>query len=354
MTNAKIQPPVGKGFYVCKNGVQKKKPARRSNRQDCPWRVHASQSKKDKLWRAKLRNGEHNHDKPSNTLYYHANRSIKDPQARAAIMEMTEDMLTPAQIERRLKSDVDGAAVIRKDIYNRRSNLARAQSSGHEALDLHDFLLARGYVSRYHVNNNDTTVSMLFATHPVCIERARRFSEVVIMDATYKTSLTKLPMVNIVGIHNIGSMYKSTSSLQSFYIGSAFVSNEKEVSYTWVLEQLKDVIFNSSSPGIFVTDDDKALGAALRTVFPDTPQTLCMWHIKKNFEAHASGCFKHDSEQRKEHDSIVGTMVTCRTMKEFDDSIEAYRQLVSTTKKSRELKSYIDGYAAKDTRAYIA
>lgn len=107
--------------------------------------------------------------------------------------------------------------------------------------------------------------------------------------------------MNIVGANNL-ALCASTSSLRTFFIASAVLKDESKASYTWLLKQLKDVVFENGGiqPAIFLTDNDKALGSALVDVYPETPHTLCAWHIQKNFDAHASGCFKRESETHKE------------------------------------------------------
>lgn len=324
-----------------KNGVRKRKPTRTSKLDECPWKIYASQSKKTGIWRVQVRNSEHNHQ-AHNPLVYHAVRNASN-KIKADVIEKTRAMLTPAQILRDMKDDEGRNSITKKDIYNIRAELARSED-GSEFVALNDYLKSFGYIRRYHVID-DTIVNRFFVTHEKCIQRARRFPEVVIMDATYKTSLNKMPLVNIVGIDNLASN-ASTRSLRSFYIGSAVLKDESKASYTWVLEQLKNVVFGNGTvqPGIFVTDDDKALGSALVDVYPETPHTLCAWHILKNFDSHATGCFKRDSDTHEEYLDAVEKMIWGRTEDVFNEGEKAYIDLVSKTDKSKELKDYLALY----------
>jgi hypothetical protein len=76
-------------------------------------------------------------------------------------------------------------------------------------------------------------------------------------------------MVNIVG--------KSSNS-KTFYITYAFVSNEKECTYQWVLETLRDLLHTRliPLPTTIFSDDAKSLLAALATVLPTTISLLCV------------------------------------------------------------------------------
>ncbi|CDH61027.1 predicted protein [Lichtheimia corymbifera JMRC:FSU:9682] len=208
-------------------------------------------------------------------------------------------------------------------------------------MDLHDYLEARGYTIRYSIRDN--VIDKLFTTHKVCIERAQRFPEVIIIDATYKTSLSKMPLVNVVGIDNISSN-NSTLSLRSFYIASAVLTNETKVSYDWVLQCLKKVVYDNGriKPGIFITDDDKGLRTALDIIYPDVPHTLCAWHIKKNFESHASGCYKKNTKKEEEFLDILDEMLYGRTSEVFDSGKEKYYGFVDKTNKSKELRDYLE------------
>ena len=82
-------------------------------------------------------------------------------------------------------------------------------------------------------------------------------------------------MIQLVGV---------TPVRKNFSIGFAFVDNEKTESYVWVLTCL-ELMLGRRQPTAFVTDKERGLAAALRTVFPKTPHLLCIWHMKRNIEA---------------------------------------------------------------------
>ena len=255
---------------------------------------------------------------------------------------MSENTLTPAQILLQTADEKGNPTFIPRDVYKIRHEMVQ-ETKESEALALYNFLKSHEYEVRYSCAND--VVDKVFATHKTSIERATRFPHVIIIDATYKTAINRMPLVNIVGIDNISSS-QSCSPLRSFYIGSALVTNEKEASYEWMLRQLQSVVFDKANvnPGIFVTDDDKALGAALRIVYPNVPYTLCAWHIRKNFEKNTSGCFIHGSDDYIELSGAIDTMLWSRNIEDFNNSVATYRKLINKTKKSKELNAYIDGY----------
>ncbi|CAG8738387.1 43330_t:CDS:2 [Gigaspora margarita] len=78
--------------------------------------------------------------------------------------------------------------------------------------------------------------------------------QVVLIDATYKTNVYKLPFINFVGIGNLG-----INKLQTFGIAGAWISDESENSYIWIIKQLASLIFSDLYPLVFVMDNDTVL-----------------------------------------------------------------------------------------------
>ncbi|KAL1928256.1 hypothetical protein VTP01DRAFT_3172 [Rhizomucor pusillus] len=158
-------------------------------------------------------------------------------EIQAEVLEMSENMLTPAETLWRQTSRLN-QTLPPKDNYSINQELVHT-----EALELRDFLIVRGYIVLYRKTTGNT-INKLFVTHNKCIER---ISQIVIMGAAYKTARNEVPFVNIIGVDYLAPNYssKSTSSRQ----------------------------FNDGAvePGIFVTDDDKGLRAALREVHPKAP-----------------------------------------------------------------------------------
>jgi alpha-glucosidase len=125
------------------------------------------------------------------------------------------------------------------------------------------------------------------------------------MDSTYKTNKYGMPLFELVG---------QTSTEETFNIGFAFMSNEKEENFTWVLQQCVCLLRNKLRPNVVVTDRDAALMSAVATVFPDSAHMVCTFHVKKNMsEKCKTLCKIKDGENVKQRD--VWTDVS----KAFDD-----------------------------------
>jgi transposase-like protein len=84
------------------------------------------------------------------------------------------------------------------------------------------------------------------------------------------------PLLDMVGV---------ASTLQTFHLGCAIMTNENEETYTWVLRQVEGVC--DYRPGTIVTDRELGLLNAIVNVFPDAHHMLCEWHVITNVAAMA-------------------------------------------------------------------
>ena len=105
------------------------------------------------------------------------------------------------------------------------------------------------------------------------------------MDCTYKTNKYNMPLLDIVGVSCFNT---------SFYSGFVFLEKEDEASYIWALSAFKKTL-ESREPSVIMIDRELALMNAIKKVFPNTTNLLCIWHIEKHVLAH---CKKHfDAEE---------------------------------------------------------
>ena len=97
------------------------------------------------------------------------------------------------------------------------------------------------------------------------------------MDCTYKTNRYHFPLLDIIGESSVG---------KSFYIGLAFIANEREPAYKQVLRWLKGLLNQQQIPypKTIMTDKEKALRNAVSEVFPETKTLICYWHVIKNIQ----------------------------------------------------------------------
>ncbi|KAG1440553.1 hypothetical protein G6F56_011870 [Rhizopus delemar] len=185
----------------------------------------------------------------------------------------------------------------------------------------------------------------MFVTTKHSIEKARRFPEVVVIDTTYKMNLNQMPVVNIVGVDNISSEYGS-SSLKTFFIATVIVSDEKTITFDWILKILRNEIWSEENmPGVFVTNDDKALGRSLENIFLEVPRTLCAWPIRMNFKAKVTTAFAEEENRVTFLTNCVNPLIWCTDRNEFDETVILYRsecEKAKSKEKENELKLYLE------------
>lgn len=107
------------------------------------------------------------------------------------------------------------------------------------------------------------------------------------MDCTYKRNKYGMPLLNIVGV---------TSFNSTFFSAFVFMRKEEKSYYIWALQRFDKILGSERCPSAFVTDRELALMNALKFVFPEVPQLLCVWNIEKNILAKCKRKFKTGEE----------------------------------------------------------
>ncbi|CAG8748669.1 8131_t:CDS:2, partial [Racocetra persica] len=186
----------------------------------------------------------------------------------------------------------------------------------------------RGYTVHSHLK-------YLFFCHTNLVKNARHFPEMVLINATYKTNVYKLLFVNFVDISNL-----EVSKLQTFDIARAWISDESEKSYIWIVKQLASLVFFDVIPFIFVIDNEAALIGALRRIFPKVENLLCTWHVLNNFKKHLKKYFNDDLlyEIIKTMDSFINS----RDYETLNSAITDYKKLAALSLNADKVIKYLD------------
>ncbi|KAK9677951.1 hypothetical protein RND81_11G177800 [Saponaria officinalis] len=80
-----------------------------------------------------------------------------------------------------------------------------------------------------------------------------------------------MPFSPFVGVNHHGS---------TIIFAAALISYEDTESFVWVFEKWIECM--GRAPNLIITDQDKAMEAAIRRVFPGSKHRLCLWHILQN------------------------------------------------------------------------
>ncbi|XP_057457089.1 protein FAR1-RELATED SEQUENCE 5-like [Lotus japonicus] len=98
------------------------------------------------------------------------------------------------------------------------------------------------------------------------------FGEVLAFDATYRKNKYGCPIVVLVGVNH---------HCQTIVFGTAILTNEKEETYVWVLEQFLAAM-KGKEPSAVITDGDPAMRNAITRILPRAHHCLCAWHLLQN------------------------------------------------------------------------
>ena len=91
--------------------------------------------------------------------------------------------------------------------------------------------------------------------------------DILLIDATYQTNKYNLPCVHFMTITAI-SMTAS--------ISLAFVASETEAMYRLAVATFRELVIGDAHVEVLLTNDEDALKNTLSSIYPDTPQLLCL------------------------------------------------------------------------------
>ena len=104
------------------------------------------------------------------------------------------------------------------------------------------------------------------------------FRDVKAFDIAYKKDAYDRPLMPIVGVNN---------HHQTIVFVVAILANETTDTFKWVLRSFLEAMCNKT-PISVVTDGDRAMQRAIRTVIPNARHRLCTWHVSRNAKAKIS------------------------------------------------------------------
>ncbi len=134
-----------------------------------------------------------------------------------------------------------------------------------------------------------------------------------------------MPLLDILGSTGLGT---------TFYAAFVFLSGESEEDYEGALKILHIVMEKKDIrvPGVVVTDRDAGLMKAITTIFPDTTNLLCLWHINKNVLMHGQEhkVFEVDTKKETEFMSLWNQLVGSPTHNEYNIRLSAFEKVYAT------------------------
>jgi hypothetical protein len=192
------------------------------------------------------------------------------------------------------------------------------------------------------------------------------FGDVITFDTTYLTNKYKMPFAPFVGVNHHG---------QSILFGCGLLSNENTDTFVWLFETWLKCM-SDRAPNAIITDQDRAMQAAIRRVFPRAKHRFCLWHIMskvphklgsysqyENFKGALLNCvydsltcdeFETRWQQVVERYNLEENAWLCQLYGERHQWVPAYVKGtfwagMSTTQRSESMNAFFDGYVGPST-----
>ncbi|XP_023734200.1 protein FAR1-RELATED SEQUENCE 5-like [Lactuca sativa] len=304
-----------KGNSLC--GVAKKR--LRNLRTGCKAMLRISKGK-DGQWFVDVFNDTHNHSlstTPTKVMKHRSHGKIHRSMACKSLMvELGQSGLRPCQIKKAINAmktsyDVDVTSKQCADVLSEQ----RKQYKGKEF-----YGLIKHFQDKTLVDSNqyfavdlfeDGSPKNVFWADGRSREAYTKFRDVAVFDVTYMTNKFKMPFAPFVGVNHHG---------QSILFGGALLENEKEETFRWLFEHFLICMFRKY-PVAMITDQDKAMGNAIKKVFPNTRHRFCAWHIKKHELEHLRPLVARYSDFKEAYIQWVKS----DTIEEFETNWEVIR-----------------------------
>ena len=285
-------------------------------------------------WTYSVTNGRHNHG-PSLDPSAHVVHRRRTPTQTKMIENLSQHKAIGARevLDVILTSTPGPAFIKQKDVYNDRQKLRKAKLEGLTPTQQWINLLERSglrHIILWDYEGDIRRPAAALWCFPWCEEMWRRFPEVLGLDNTYKTNRYNLYLFEVTGVtdHN---------SLANFAFG--LMSGEKEPDFQQLCTQL-DLFrcqLDIPVPNVVITDMEKALKNAIETIWPQTQQQICLFHINQKVHARIRSQFEDPPEaivteqntKEKSHDSYSKPTSTPRPIEYSREGIiEAWNLVV--------------------------
>lgn len=123
----------------------------------------------------------------------------------------------------------------------------------------------------------------------------QHFGDAVTFDTTYKKNKYMMPFVTFSGVNH---------HLQPVLFGCALLMEDTESSFVWLFETWLTAM-SGKEPCSLVTDQNRAMKAAIGKIFPNTCHRFCKWHILSRTKQKLAHTYSVHPTLRDELESCV-------------------------------------------------
>ncbi|KAH1233760.1 Protein FAR1-RELATED SEQUENCE 5 [Glycine max] len=302
------------GAYKCGNKEFVRKDTG-SMKCGCPFGLRGKPVHGGECWMVKLICEIHNHELAKSLVGHpYAGRLTKEE--KKIIADMTKSKVKPKNILLTLKEHNANSCTTIKQIYNARSAYRSSIRGADTEMQHLMKLLERDQYIHWHRLKDEVVVRDLFWCHPDAVKLCNACHLMFFIDSTYKTNRYRLPLLDFVGV---------TPTAMTFFAGFAYLKAERVNNIVWALERFRGLFLrNDRLPLVIVTDRDLTLMNAVKTVFPESTNLLCRFHIDKNVKMKCKSLIGEKNVWDYVMDNW-GTLVDCPSEHQFHESHQKFQ-----------------------------
>ena len=213
---------------------------------ECPFRI-VGKKENDDAWVLKATNLTHNHESSIDISGHPSFRRLSSDDIQS-VKNMTLSGIPPRQILSSLRQRNQDLPAVSRTIYNLKAKICKENLRNQSMVSaLFEEFEKEGFIYDI-LHNPKGHITHLFIAHPLSFKLAKAFSNIFVMDCTYKTNKYNMPLLDIIGVSCFNT---------SFYSGFAFLEREDEDSYIWALSAFKKTLENCE-PSVIMSDRELA------------------------------------------------------------------------------------------------
>ncbi|XP_057757619.1 protein FAR1-RELATED SEQUENCE 5-like [Arachis stenosperma] len=260
--------------------LDRKRDHRSEMRTNCDAKLSILWDEVSEIWRVRKVILDHNHDLTPMRMVHMIN-SFRDMNcsAKAQINGMQGHGVPTSKILGYMAGQAGGYSLMgftKKDAYNYIEKTKREKIVDGDANVAIIYLEGKAVsdpmcMARYNLTDKNMLANLFWADGGSRVNY-QHFGDVLSFDSTYKKNKYRRPWVIFSGSNN---------NKQTTIFEFGLVLDESIESYTWLLENLLEVMCNKK-PSVIVTDGCDSMRAAIKAVFSEATHRLCAWYVEKN------------------------------------------------------------------------
>ncbi|KAK0591076.1 hypothetical protein LWI29_035333 [Acer saccharum] len=261
--------------------TEKKREPRGQTREGCRAAMKIKLERNSMVWVVREFVKEHTHNlSPPNHIQLRSHRNVKDSEIAQLQSWRTVGVKTAQVMDHIVEQSGSYANVghTKKDLQNRLDAVRKSEIQTSDSDSVISYFTAKSVTDPDfffdYTLDEDNRFGNLFWADSTSRSDYAFFGDVLAFDSTYRTNVYRRPLVMLVGVNH----HHSTT-----IFGFGLICDETVDTYTWLLRTFL-VAMHGQTPKSVVTDGDKAMHKAIKTVMPESVRRLCCWHLERNVQ----------------------------------------------------------------------